>query len=172
MFGESCDVAAVATAAMNEADRRLVVEVSERNLGRRFDLPAVLAGCAADGGHDFSGPGLTLESLYRVWRGEESKHWDSLGFFAGELLAYYAAFEAPLNAEKTVQWLVAVFLVKNAIKQGYSSWDLQIDKILCVLGRTDGAINELDKIAVLKALVCEQLEPPRPKATNARPEAK
>lgn len=131
---------------MTKEDRSLVQRLWNTVLVDEFHANSLIQGCIDDAGYDFHGAGLTVQMLRDIWNGVSSKaDWHSVGFFAGELLAFYQALGESFESKHLPRWAFAMLLVRNAIARGYSSWDLQRDKALVVFWRVEGSLRPEDR---------------------------
>jgi len=107
---------------MNEIDRNLVMEIAA-SVSRPIELADdFLHEWIFDAGYDFEGTGLTFNDLKNVWNGATTGvDWHSIGFVAGEQLAFYAA--NPVSSGNIPRWVFAALLARDAVENKHSDWE-------------------------------------------------
>ena len=118
---------------MNEMDRNLVLEIAVSVSHPVESLDEFFNAWIFDAGHD--GTATSVDELKRAWNGEEyGIDWHSIGFVAGEQLAGYAT--PPRCREDIPRWVFAALLIRDAIGNGYSDWELQEGLIAQLLDKS------------------------------------
>ena len=91
--------------------------------------------------------------LRDIWNGAVSKvDWHSVGFFAGELLAFYQALGESFTSIHLPRWMFATLLLRKAISKGYSSWDVQRDKVVVVFNRWQDRLKPEERQSLLNII--------------------
>lgn len=123
---------------MREPDKNLVMELAASVSCPIIGMNEFFYACTFDAGHDFTGTGLVLADLKNVWNDEtDGIDWASVGFFADELLAFYAAWDHPLPSKFIPRWVFTALLVRDAIEHEYSDWGFQENKIAMLFEKSE-----------------------------------
>ena len=121
---------------MKEKDRTLLIEIFASVLPSIKSVDEFLHAWIFDAGYDFEGTGLNFDDLKRIWDGATTEiDWHSIGFVAGEQLAFYAA--TPLSREDIPRWIFSALLIRDAIENGYSDWGVQEGLIAQLLNKSE-----------------------------------
>lgn len=143
---------------MTSEDRAFLDRLSLRLLNKPLDAEWLVTSVHHHGGHDTED--LSNVELVALLEGRYTGDWWKPAFAFSEMLAYFAAIRhvhEPVTNEHVVTWAYAVLALADALEQGASDWDLQLDVFIESYLAVKERLDAEDAVWMMRRAFCRSM---------------